>query len=518
MVDARFAIIGGGIAGLSAAIRAAQLKIPVVLFEMTAHLGGDVLFCDGWSAGAGTMMQKAAGIDDSPELMYQELTVDRFNANSSTVWYEDQFRQICENNGPTVDWMDQYIGVHYDKRQVTRGTYGWDLTPRIYYTAGGFNIIDPMIQKIEEGISDGYITVMLEYEITKLVTDGSEKVIGIETTNPAGEAETFNFDAILMATGGFVNDNTMRRENMGKGVMGFGSTPKYANSLKLVEDVGGRFVNMKSTGGYGAGLDTGSPDICRYHIDYFYPYAFWVGKDGKRLLDEYKDFQGHMTFWRTVEDRIGWVIFPKDKRLDQRAIIKKGGFHNVDMSPWESWQFFDELLEQGQGIWEADTIEEIAQKMGVDAAGLTNTCEEINAAFSSGTADSFGRTKLCDMSGPFYAAKCYAWAISTSASCEVDIDFHVLDANNNPIPGLFVAGQLLGIQTPPTTKNQGGTGCSGAFPNQGRMAIERMIKEYTGEDTALASFTTNAVADDYNVEIWPMLLEKEDVLGYIDEP
>jgi hypothetical protein len=275
---------------------------------------------------------------------------------------------------------------------------------------------------------------------------------------------------------------------------------------------------MKSTGGYGAGMNTGSSDVCRYHFDYFYPFAFWVGKDGKRLIDESKDFQGHMEFWRIVEDRTGWAVFPKNKRMDQRAVIKKGGFHNDDLTPWQSWEFFDQLLADGQGVWEADSVEALAAKIGVDAAGLKATCDEISAAHAAGTPDAFGRSKLCDMSGPLYAVKCYAWAISSGAFCEVDIDFKPLDADNKPIAGLYVAGQLCGTQTPPVTRNQGGTGLSGSYPNQGRMAIERMIQEYLGINATLAPFTSNANPADYNVQIWPMLLEKDDVLGYIDEP
>lgn len=69
LVDARIGIVGGGVAGLAAAIRAAQVGTPVVLFERSAHLGGDAIFAGGYSWGVNTLMQKAAGVEDSVDLM-----------------------------------------------------------------------------------------------------------------------------------------------------------------------------------------------------------------------------------------------------------------------------------------------------------------------------------------------------------------------------------------------------------------------------------------------------------------
>ena len=258
---------------------------------------------------------------------------------------------------------------------------------------------------------------------------------------------------------------------------------------------------MNATGFYGGAMVTGSTDFVRYQVDCQYPYAFWVGGDGKRLMNELASSKAHQSFWRTVADNIGYVVFPKSKRLDQRGMVIKCGYHETPLTPWQSWEMFDELLAEENGVWEADTVEELAAKMGVDAAGLQATVDEINAAHQSGSADSFGRTKLCEMAGPFYGIKTYAYLIFTAALAEVDINYHMLDTSGNVIEGLYVAGQLLGTQLPPTTKTQGGNGLSGSYPNQGRMAMEAIAEELLGMDAELKPFDTTATSDDYDIVI-----------------
>ena len=84
---------------------------------------------------------------------------------------------------------------------------------------------------------------------------------------------------------------------------------------------------------------------------------------------------------------------------------------------------------------------------------------------------------------------------------EVDINYHMLDTSGNVIEGLYVAGQLLGTQLPPTTKTQGGNGLSGSYPNQGRMAMEAIAEELLGMDAELKPFDTTATSDDYDIVI-----------------
>lgn len=495
--DARIGIVGGGVAGLCAAVRAAQLQIPVVLFEQSARLGGDALFAGGYSWGVDTMMQKAAGVEDSSELMYREFTVDRYNPDSPKIWYEDAFRKLIDGSGRTIDWLDSYVGARYHNREITQGCYGWDLTPRVCYLDGGYNLVEPLVRKVEEGVRDGYVTVLTEHAVTDLMTDEAGSVCGVVAKNRLGVEQEYPFEAVLMATGGFAANAEMRAEYIGPNVQTFTPSTCNGSGFKILGGLGAGFENMYTTPVYGASLVTDDYGFVRYMVDEAYPYAFWVTSGGTRLGDELQ--MGTNSAWKHMPDHVGYVVFPKAKRLDQRSIVQRGGFGEAEpaLTPWEGWDLFDALLEEGRNVWEADTIEELAQKMGVNAENLAQTCAAITEAHAAGTADEFGREKLCEMTGPFYGMKAFAYVIYSQTATKADVDYRVLKEDGSPIGGVYVAGQLLGLQLPPTTRSQGGNGLSGCYPNQGRMAIEGIIAELYGIETEMPYFETTAVPEDY---------------------
>jgi fumarate reductase flavoprotein subunit len=71
MADYDVIVIGGGAAGMSAAIAAHDRGVRVLLFESETKLGGSTALSGGWFFAAGTSVQRAAGIvDDSPQVMF----------------------------------------------------------------------------------------------------------------------------------------------------------------------------------------------------------------------------------------------------------------------------------------------------------------------------------------------------------------------------------------------------------------------------------------------------------------
>jgi fumarate reductase flavoprotein subunit len=73
-------VIGGGFAGLAAGIEARLAGASVLLVEKMARTGGNSIISDGGMNAAGSNMQKAQGINDSPELMYQRHAESRSGA------------------------------------------------------------------------------------------------------------------------------------------------------------------------------------------------------------------------------------------------------------------------------------------------------------------------------------------------------------------------------------------------------------------------------------------------------
>ena len=113
----------------------------------------------------------------------------------------------------------------------------------------------------------------------------------------------------------------------------------------------------------------------------------------------------------------------------------------------ELYDILDTIDEMGYLI-KADTIEELAQQMGVPAENLTETLAAYEGYCESGVDEEFGKdaSKLLPLGdGPYYAIKGYSATFSTVGGLDVDINFNVLkDDGETPIGGLYAVGNESG--------------------------------------------------------------------------
>lgn len=135
---------------------------------------------------------------------------------------------------------------------------------------------------------------------------------------------------------------------------------------------------------YAGGINTGTFHKVLSANLYTNKQPIWVTMEGNRLTNEpvanSTDQSNAWTRRRTIWSNI---IF-NDAMLEDPSTILYGV---ADLkAAWE------EQLALGKNIWAADTIEELAQKAGIDAAGLTATVEAYNKACAGEAEDSFGRT------------------------------------------------------------------------------------------------------------------------------
>ena len=117
--------------------------------------------------------------------------------------------------------------------------------------------------------------------------------------------------------------------------------------------------------------------------------------------------------------------------------------------------------------FKADSLEELAEQMGVPADSFTATIERYNELYDKGVDEDFG--KRADRMAPVRKAPFYATAITppkfrnTVGGVMSDEHVHALDANNMPISGLYLAGSMVGNRFhscyPNTNMGQNHAGC-----------------------------------------------------------
>lgn len=128
-------------------------------------------------------------------------------------------------------------------------------------------------------------------------------------------------------------------------------------------------------------------------------------------------------------------------------------FYGQMWQPWgNGWNVEIEKASQAQHIKDgkvvvADTLDELAQKMGVPVEALKATVTRYNELAAKGHDDDFGkRPELLTpiQKGPFYAGRLVSTLLAMSGGLHTDPSLHVLDKNDKPIEGLYVCGAAAG--------------------------------------------------------------------------
>ena len=106
-----------------------------------------------------------------------------------------------------------------------------------------------------------------------------------------------------------------------------------------------------------------------------------------------------------------------------------------------------ELIEAGEFVFKADTVEELAQKAGINAEALVKTIETYNADCAAGKDSLFGReANLVAMEeGPYYAIMTIPYVLITSGGPQINADAQMVNAAGEVIPGAYLAGEIVGM-------------------------------------------------------------------------
>lgn len=110
----------------------------------------------------------------------------------------------------------------------------------------------------------------------------------------------------------------------------------------------------------------------------------------------------------------------------------------------EDGALFDSYLKEGKHIFAANTLDELAEKTGVDAENLIASIERFNGFCDTGVDEEFGRTEYLNrLEGPYYAVETIGNVTISNGGVVVDGSAQVLDESEKPIPGLFAAGESV---------------------------------------------------------------------------
>lgn len=439
--DADVIVVGMGGSGLVTAIAAVDAGAKVLQFEKEPMIGGCWNISGGSSSGAGTKIQFENEIyDDSPFLFYKDCM--RMGHQKSD---PDILKFHVENAGLAVDWLDS-LGA-YEDRTPQPDIYHPPFSVLRTYSAqdGGQGFLRVVNAEHQKRVDQGMITVHMETQVTELLQSEDGKLIGVKVKDADDEEREYKAGAVVLCTGGYTNNMDLVNKYNYPSAVSVAPLHCTGDGYVMVEEVNGDFKDMEYLPPYLGGVvnpDKPGRQLAAVNMNK-YPGAIWVDLNGERVINE---DVGALTAdakeaLASAPESTLVVILDK-KIMDENEPIVQPSWGNEG---W-SWEEFDQKAEEGVHAQKADTIAELAEKLGIDAQALEETVETYNGYVEAGTDEAFGREELTYKieNPPFYAIKTVPTLLLSKGGPVINQRMQVLDKNGRVIPGLYVAGELAG--------------------------------------------------------------------------
>ena len=440
VTEADIIVVGAGGAGLTAAKAASDKGASVIILEKSGVIGGNSLCSQMGINAADSKVQEGLGMEFATSELLKE-------AQMQWGGRENLVDAYVENSGKAVDWFADELGIEFSGRTGDRvdpndplASVGEDHPSggelfMVRADGDGFTS-NTIINTLSKSIDGENVVLYVNTEAKELITDESGAVTGVKAVAADGSELTFTGKAVLLATGGFGQNHEMvvkYRPDFANAITDE-IAPTTGDGIVMAEAIGAKTVDMGEMQTF-PHVPVGDTWLSPMGMPGgFMTTALFVNQDAQRYTTEGFD----SSIPGTLAQEHAFVIFSEDdmnddlKRLEGRGLVKNG-----------------------------ETAEALAEQLGLDGAALAATIEQWNADCDAGKDSQFDRQNLKKLEGRLYG---YAFGVGAHymmGGVLIDENTRVLDENEQPIPGLYAAGEVTGGFH--GTKRVDGSGTGDAF-------------------------------------------------------
>ena len=432
-LEADVVVIGAGGAGLAAAITAEQNGAKVIVVEKMPKVGGNTILAGG----------AVNAVEDRSEFAIKQ--------NDSVQWHFEQtysggdyqgdpelIMTLVSNAWEGIKWT-QELGMEWLGEDavftVSGGLWPRAWKPAMPAATGFFDTYTKYINAHPDTMN-----LMLNTKAEKIMTNDKGEVCGIVATGETGNTITINAKSVVVATGGFSKNVQLRMAYdtiwgiLDEKVLSTNHEGATGDGVKMLQKLGADFVQMGNI----QLLPLGDPKTGSLsgNIEHGVDSRIFVNKSGLRYGDE-GGRRDDMT-WDLFaqEDNYMWIVMDSDTYPTGDEVNNFGETAN-------------QLVEAGRAV-KADTLDELAALMGVDAENLKATIAEYNrhciGGDLEGQPDEFGRTLFGPAidTAPFYAGPRVPTVHHTMGGVRIDSTCRVYNENGEIIENLYAAGEVTG--------------------------------------------------------------------------
>ncbi|OAV51170.1 FAD-binding protein [Enteractinococcus helveticum] len=487
-------VMGSGASGLTAAVRAAHSGLRVAVVEKAERLGGTSAAGGGVIWAPANHLGAAAGYQDS-----EQDGIDYLTAAAGDIMSDDDIAWYVRTSREAITFLDEHTrvellplsrpdyhmewpGAAAGGRSLDNAAFRADDYPDVaklmrqptYFPLltmverDDLNGRAPDPQLLEDRAAQGIRTMggALVGSLTASALDaGVHIALSAPVTNLAADERNWQVTvtdtkaitaaAVVIASGGFDYNQRLRETFLPLNVTPIGAPSNEGDGLELGMAVGASLRDMNALWGVpiinaaGQTYD-GKPTGRMGNVEMTLPGSITVNAAGRRFVNEALNYHDVARVFVNIDPHTGmaqnnpaWLVF-------DHTFMSKYPVAGSTPGQAPDW------------ILQADSLEALAEQAGIDAEQLSATVEKFNDDARRGVDTEFGRGSseqdrhLGDASvkpnpclapletGPYYAVPLRAGTLGTSGGLATNHDGQVLDRNQQPIEGLYAAGNVSG--------------------------------------------------------------------------
>ncbi|MBA8826430.1 tricarballylate dehydrogenase [Saccharopolyspora lacisalsi] len=453
-------VVGGGNAGFSAAQAAARRGRHVLLLEKGGpdEAGGNSYYT------AGAFRVAHGGLDDIGDLVEHD---DRRRETVLDPYPVETFRSdmervtggraepalvtaLVEESRWALSWLRD-LGLRF-RLMYERQSYPDRSGRHVFWGGLAVGVVDGghgLIAQHTAAAKAAGIEVRYGHRCEELLVEDG-RVVGVTWRDESGTRGSVRADSVILAAGGFEADPELRREHLGEGwqwakVRGtpLNTGDMLAAASKAGAAAGGDWSSCHSVAWDANAADSGDRLLTNRLTRQSYPLGIVVNAEGLRFVDEGADFRNY-TYAKygaailRQPHGVAYQVFDATLRPQLRA---------------------EEYDSPGASVLVADSLEELAGKAGIALDNFVTTVTEFNADIdrdvdydpavkdgraARGVTPPKSNWAMPLETGPYYAFPVTCGITFSFGGLRGDPHGRVLDESGEPIPGLFVCGEMLG--------------------------------------------------------------------------
>lgn len=423
--EVEIVILGAGGSGLAAGVEAADNGAKdVLILEKMGSIGGTTFISQGLIGGFGTKIAKKLNVNHTEKELY-----DLLMSNAKYRLDPTLTKITVSKSGETIDWLQDTVGIPFlDEIDVGYGP----LQMMHKVEGGGMGMNQPFLDSLEERD----VEIMLKTKAEELIMDGEGNLLGVIASKD-GNPYKIKAKAVVIATGGYAANAELAAElnPTYDGIFGIGHPGTTGDGIIMASNKGAAITNsnhlmavlkdyeiLKDHNG-----NTNTASVSKFVAA---PNVIFVGKDGKRFMDEKSGGFMSQGLNQPILDKMH-----QDETPFVWAITDQMGIDALEIKRGLDMEFI-----------KADTVEELASLMNVDGANLNETVTNWNEVVTNGVDTEFARKINLESlsSAPYYAVAVVPSHIITYGGILRNENAEVLRADGTIIPGIYAAGETSG--------------------------------------------------------------------------